>query len=75
MLQPGKLVPACSFNDSPIGQYDTDVFKVRNRDIEQILQLPGYAEELYDQFGLFAEMPVNSERFLGVNVRHLKVVL
>jgi hypothetical protein len=51
------------------------MFQIGYWDVQQILQFLGYAEVFHDSFSLFAEVPVDAECCLGVNVRHFEVML
>ena len=52
----------------------TYMLEIRNRNVEQILQLLRNAQEFDDVFCLSAEVPVNSQRIRGIDVGHLEVV-
>lgn len=56
------------------GEKQSDVFEIWNRDVEEILQFFGNAQELDNTLCLLAEMSVQPERFASVHLGHFKIM-
>jgi hypothetical protein len=51
------------------------MFQIRYWNIQQILEFLGYAEVFDDTFSLFAEVSVDAQSCLGVDVGHFEIML
>jgi len=52
----------------------THVLQVRHGNVKQILKFLGHAKIFNDEFRLFAEVAIDLQRFLCIDMRHLKII-